>query len=55
MVGSPVRLIVSCYWEREGDRELRVGDVVTAHEGSLSGFHREAAGSVGKLQVPGLG
>ena len=27
-------------WEREGDRELRVGDVVTAHEGSLSGFHR---------------
>ena len=27
-------------WEREGDRELRVGDVVTAHERSLSGFHR---------------
>ena len=30
------------------DRELRVGDVVTAHERSLSGFHR-GAGSELKL------
>lgn len=36
-------------WEREGDRELRVGNVVTAHEGSLSGFHR-GAGS--ELRLP---
>ena len=36
-------------WEQEGDRELRVGDVGTAHEGSLSGFHR-GAGS--ELRLP---